>query len=607
MSLVSLVHAALLALAQDRGAHFDPSEVWELLDGLVPAQMKRDQVPGAAVAVVMDGEIVFLEGYGSARLEPETPVSAETTLFRIGSVSKVFTCLALARAAERRQVALEGEIAPYLGGLAIRTLGPALPPLRFWHLMTHSAGFDQIGLDRQAMQAADQLTPRQFLEGRLVRVRPPGQVTCYDTYAITLAGYLVEQLGGKPFARALREEIFEPLGMERTFVQAPDELRGELALGYGLENGKPLSQPYEYYNTQPASSIDSTAHDMARWMIALLGVGGGGGGGSGEKRVFAPTTLALLRAPQFRNHAELPGFTLGFWEEWHGAERAVWHGGTMLGFSTRVTLFPERRLGIFSTCNRDGETGPYPRLNDVIADELAQRIVAPAKAPDPVSAGDELDLTPFVGNYTDNMYCHSCPEGRGWGWRPFEVRAAGKGELEFFGTRWRAAGGLVFRKEGGDPAVFRADARGRITHLFVGNLTYERIGEPLLEETLGAEWRERSDEPLVKRVLGHRPGAGAVRLPPALDLALPVESRARWAGKYRTDSGFQLEVAARGEELWLAVPGREDRRLLFQGGDECRVQGNDALRIVFHEESGRVEGLTFFDDDGSEHSIARVD
>jgi CubicO group peptidase (beta-lactamase class C family) len=91
MAFVSLLPAALLALAQDPGARFGPSEVWELLDGLVPAQMKRDRVPGAAVAVVMDGEIVFLEGYGSARLEPETPVSAETTLFRIGSVSKVFT------------------------------------------------------------------------------------------------------------------------------------------------------------------------------------------------------------------------------------------------------------------------------------------------------------------------------------------------------------------------------------------------------------------------------------------------------------------------------------------------------------------------------------
>lgn len=597
----SVVPVALLALVQDPGAEFGPADVWPLLDGLVPAQMKRDTVPGAAVAVVMDGEVVFLEGFGAARLEPETPVSAETTLFRIGSVSKVFTCLALARALERAQIPLDGEIAPHLGGLAIQTLGPALPPLRFWHLLTHSAGFDQIGLDRQALQPADQLTPRRFLEGRLVRVRPPGQATCYDTYAITLAGYLLEQLGGKPFGRALRDDVFVPLGMERTFVQAWDDpkLRGELALGYGLENGALLAQPYEYYNTQPASSIDSTAQDMARWMIALLGDGGG------KTRVFAPATLALLRQPQYRNHPDLPGFTLGFWEEQQGAERAVWHGGTMLGFSTRVTLFPERGLGIFSTCNRDGETGPFPRLHDAIVDELVRRLVPPEPAVAPAALAEELDLARFEGSYADDMYCHTCPEGRGWGWRPFEVRASGKNELEFFGSRWRAVEPLVFRRNGGDPAVFRADARGRITHLFVGNLSHERLDETLLEGTFGADWRERSAEPLVKRVLAYRPGGARASLPPAADLPLSSELRARWSGKYRTDSGFLIEVAARGEELWIAVPGREDRRLSYQGKSECRVQGNDALRIVFVEDGPRVTGLTFHDDDGTAHQLSR--
>src|SRR6185436_8941835 len=169
MPSLSLIHAALLALVQDSGAPFGPTDVWELLDELVPAQMRRDQVPGAAVAVVMDGEVVFLEGYGKARLEPETPVSPETTLFRVGSVSKTLTTMALARELERHHIAFEDEIAPHLGGLALRTLGPAYPPLRFWHLTTHCAGFDQIGLDRQAMQPSDQLGPRQFLEGRLVR------------------------------------------------------------------------------------------------------------------------------------------------------------------------------------------------------------------------------------------------------------------------------------------------------------------------------------------------------------------------------------------------------------------------------------------------------
>ena|SRR5688572_15468519 len=179
MTFLALV-PAVLVLVQEKQAPFGASEVWELLDGLVPAQMRRDEVPGAAVAVVMDGEIVFLEGYGLARLDPETPVSAESTLFRIGSVSKTLTTMALAHALAKKGLAFDAEIAPHLGGLELRTLGTPLPPLRFWHLFTHTAGFDQIGLGRQALQPSEQLTPRQFLEGRLVRVRAPGEATCYD-------------------------------------------------------------------------------------------------------------------------------------------------------------------------------------------------------------------------------------------------------------------------------------------------------------------------------------------------------------------------------------------------------------------------------------------
>ena len=581
----------------------EPTGLREALDGLVPGLLRSDQLPGAAVAVVADGEILFLQGYGLARVRPETPFVAETTLLRIGSVSKVFTTMALARALERAKIPIEAEIAPHLDGLAIRSLVEPLPPLRFWHLLTHTAGFDQIGTDRHAQSPEAQLGPRPFLEGRLVRVRPPGTVTCYDTYAITLAGYLIERLSGKPYARAMREELFVPLGMERTFVQAPAELRGDLALGYGLDGGTPIAQPYELYNTQPASSIDSTALDMARWMLALLGAEEEGG-----EPVFAPATLALLRQPQFRNHPEMPGFTLGFWEEWHGAERAVWHGGTMLGFSTRLTLFPEKGLGIFSACNRDGETGPFPELHDAVVRAVLGLLVTPASAEVPAPLAEKLDLARFEGTYSDATYCHTCPTGRGWQWNPHQVRASGRNELEFLGARWRAVEPLVFGAANGARAVFRADERGRVTHLFIGNLTHERIDETLLETTFGPDWHERSGEPLVERVFAQLTAQPGEPLPEAADLELPAELRSRWAGKYRTDGGFLIEVLARGDdELWVAVPGQGERRLLWQGERECRLREEPAVRIVFEEDAGRSTGLSFHDDDGSIHWLARVE
>lgn len=606
MKLIQAVAAAFslavpsTAQEQDASPSFGPAELWTLLDGLVPAQMRQDHVPGAVVSVVWNGEIVFAEGFGLASLELDAPVSAETTLFRIGSISKVFTSLALVRELERKELRLEDEI-PHLGELAIQ--GRERGPLCFWHLITHTAGFDQIGLDRHAQGLADQLTPRQFLEGRLVLVRPPGQVTCYDTYAITLAGHLVERLSGKPYAQYMRAEFFEPLGMERTFVQAPEERRVDLAVGYGYEGGVHVPQRYEYYNTQPASSIDSTALDMARFLIALLK-----DGGDEEGRVLSRETIERLRRPQFRNHPELPGFSQGFWEEFHGRERALQHGGTMLGFSARLTLFPEQHLGIFSACNRDGETGPYPRLHDVLAAELARRVLPADRASAPVRPQEDVDLSALVGSYTQNGYCHTCPEGSGWPWSPFEVRAVGKNELEFWGTRWLAAGPLDFRaSDGTGRAIFRLDARGRCTHLLAGNLAHERIGEVLLEATFGADWREHEDEPLVKRVLAYRPAAAPQPLPAPLDLAIPEERLGRWAGTYRVDSGALIEIVERDKTLWLVIPGRPDRRLLYQGENECRVQGNAALRIVFRGEGAKADGLTFHDDDGSRQEIARVE
>ncbi len=603
--LETAVLCTLLAEARPAQTAFGPADVWELFDRLVPAQMEKDHVPGAAVAVVWEGEVVFAEGFGRASLEREQPVSAETTLFRIGSISKVCTALALAREVERAGLALEDEIAPRLAGLAIR--GEERGKLRYWHLLTHTAGFDQIGLDRHAQGPADQLTPRRFLEGRLVLVRAPGQVTCYDTYAITLAGELVERLSGQPYAQYMRAELFQPLGMERTYVQAPDDRRGvqapedlrrELATGYGYAEGKHVPQPYEYYNTQPASSIDSTALDMARFSLGLLG-----DGGVRAQRVLSRELLEGLRRPQFRNHPDLPGFTLGFWEEFHGRERALQHGGTMLGFTARLTLFPERRLGLFSACNRDPETGPYPRLHDVLVAELAARVVHAERPGQPPPVRADVDLARLTGSYTDIGYCHTCPDGEGWSWSPFEVQAAGPGELEFWGSVWQASGPLEFRS-GERRAIFRTDARGRVSHLCVGNLAYERIGEVLLEATFGPDWREHGEEPLVKRVLALET---ARSLPSALDLDLPAEFLERWSGVYRTDAGFEVEIHAREGRLWLVVPGRADRRLLYQGKDECRVEGNDALRLVFRGAGDKVDGLTFHDDDGSSHEIARVE
>jgi CubicO group peptidase (beta-lactamase class C family) len=442
-----------------------------MLDHVIPRELERGRVPGAAVAVVRDGKLVFARGYGLADLETKAPVVAETTRFRIGSVSKVCTTLALTCAVEDGLVGYEDPVAPLLGGLALDN--PYDEPVRVRHLLTHTAGFDQIGTGRQVGRPEERPGLAEFLRGQLRVLQPPGTVSCYDTYGITLAGLLLERLHERPFAELLEQRLFAPLGMKSTSLESSG---AALARGYGLSGDSHVLQPYEWYVTLPASSVDSTVTDMARLMLALLG--DGSLDGTAATRILAPATLARIHAAQYRDHPAVPGFTHGFWElERYGPEHpALQHGGTMRGYSCDLTLFPRDRLGVFVACNRDGETGPWVNLHLAVVDAVFEVAFGEIPTGGPAAPLAPVDTRPFEGTYTSTLYCHTCEPGEGWSATPFRVRAVAAGVLEFHGRQWVALEPLVFQaKGGGAKAAFRADEEGRITFLFTPNASFERL------------------------------------------------------------------------------------------------------------------------------------
>ena len=199
-----LAFAALLAAASPQS---DDEALAAMIDLMVERELAAGRVPGAAVAVVRGGKLVFARGYGLADLEAETPVVAEQTLFRIGSVTKVFTALALTQAIDDGLIAYDDPIAPLLGDLEIDN--PYDEPVRVRHLLTHTAGFDQIGTGRQVEDPALRPPLDAFLTDQLRVVNPPGTVSCYDTYGITLAGYVLEQLSERSYSKHVRARIFE--------------------------------------------------------------------------------------------------------------------------------------------------------------------------------------------------------------------------------------------------------------------------------------------------------------------------------------------------------------------------------------------------------------
>ena len=459
----------------------------------VAEAMEADRIPGAAVVLVRDGRVVLEKGYGLADVAEGRPVTSDGTAFRIGSISKLLTLLALARLVDRGAVELETPVADLLGGAA--PAGRPGNPVRVRHLLSHSGGFDQVGLRRQVDDPAERLSIREFVERELVPVRPPGAVGVYDTYGVMLAARIVERVGGFPYAEHMRRHVFEPLGMRRTFVEARTAEPGALATGYGLEGDELVPQGYEWYVTTPASSVDSTAYDMGRLLVALLVDGGG---------VVGPAMAERIRSERLLAYGEMGAFSWGFWEERRGGYRALHHGGTMAGYTSELYLVPEAGTGFFVAYNRDAETGPPARLREALTDLLFERVL-PARepgTPDPDPGRDPrpIDTARFAGAYGGTVACFTCEEGRGWPISSFRVEAAGPGLLALYGgaARFRAVGDTVFvGEESGREIRFLEDELGRVRYLVRGPDSFAKLDEVLLDEVLGPGWRDRPPTSLV--------------------------------------------------------------------------------------------------------------
>jgi len=236
------------------------ADVEAFLDGLVPLQIKEDDVAGVTISVVKDGKLLFAKGYGYADVEKKKPVSPQETLFRPGSISKLFTWTAVMQLFEQGKLDLDRDVNEYLDYKIPDAFGK---PITLKNIMTHTPGFEEQIKD---LFLTDSTKPNlgQYLKTHIpARIYPPGTVPAYSNYATTVAGYIVERISGKPFDEYVAENILKPLNMTRsTFTQPlPSELAPLMSSGYRL--GSAEAGPFEVINAFPAGSLSSSATDMA--------------------------------------------------------------------------------------------------------------------------------------------------------------------------------------------------------------------------------------------------------------------------------------------------------------------------------------------------------
>jgi CubicO group peptidase (beta-lactamase class C family) len=318
-----------------------PAADFNDLERVAAEELKATGIPGAAVAVVQGDRVVFARGFGVCSAEGGSPVTADT-LFRLGSTTKMFTAVAVVQLVEEGKLKLDEPVGKHVKGS--KEPFAALTPHQ---LLTHTAGITDeapwFGLHDDTA-----LGQKVRSWGPDFRFTEPGRVYSYSNPGYWLAGLVVEEVSGRPFADRLAESLFGPLGMRRTTFRPTLAMTYPLAVGHALEGGKatvirPLA---DNAATWPAGSIFSSANDLSRFAVAFLNAGQLDG-----KPVLSPSLIQALSSP----HVPIPGgpdhYGYGLHIGTHRGLHVLEHGGSRSGYGSQVMMVPDRKVAVIVLAN----------------------------------------------------------------------------------------------------------------------------------------------------------------------------------------------------------------------------------------------------------------
>jgi CubicO group peptidase (beta-lactamase class C family) len=467
---VLLLACARSGFAADTGPSVnDAKDLEAFADQFFQEKLAERHVPGAVFVVVKDGRIVFAKGFGYAERERQTPVIPDKTTFRVASVSKLFTATAVMQLVEQGRLSLNEDVNHYLKSFQLREPFPR--PVTLANLLTHTGGFDERTIGTSARTRADIQPLGAYLAARMPACAvPPGDVISYSNHGVSLAGYIVEETSGVPFARYVAEHILEPLGMRRSSFAPDDELERDLAVAYDYdkEDGSYKPIPVHYINGWPAGSLVSTGTDMAAFLIAHLQ-----DGRYRETQILQRSTAREMHRQHFTQHPRLPGVAYGFWERFENGRRTLEHSGDLSGFASLLCLLPDEGVGFFVSCNHDD----LKLRDDLVKAFLDHYYPARKSAPFPAAPADFARRAGlFTGYYQYNRYSRNTIEKAASAVEQLRVLDGGDGTLVIevpsflrdvlSDIRLVEVEPLLFRRDDGDRyAAFRMDADGRITHL----------------------------------------------------------------------------------------------------------------------------------------------
>jgi len=343
------------------------------LDGFMSYSLAKDDIAGAVVVVVKDGQILTQKGYGYADVASHKPVDPAKTLFRPGSVSKLFTWTAVMQLVEQGKLDLDKDVNAYLDFKIPPYHGK---PITLRNIMTHTAGFEEVVKDLIAHDPKALMPLGTYVKTHLPeRIFEPGTTPAYSNYATAVAGYIVERQSGESFDNYIERHIFTPLGMANSSFRQPlpTQFVPQMSTGYKRASGDP--QKFEIVVPAPAGSLSSSGVDMGRFMIAHLQNGELGG-----NRILSAATAEQMHNTPLTLISPLNRMELGFFETNINGREVIAHLGDTEYFHTSLHLMLKENVGFYVSYNSQGREGASGTQRLALFEDFADRYF-PGHAP----------------------------------------------------------------------------------------------------------------------------------------------------------------------------------------------------------------------------------
>jgi CubicO group peptidase (beta-lactamase class C family) len=442
-SVCTLLSGMLACMARAQMAKLDPAAI----EAVAKAELEATHTPGAAIGIVEDGRLIYAKGFGTRNLETGEPVTGQT-LFRLGSTTKMETAAAVATLAAGGRIDFGSAVGRYISGL-----DPAIGALTVNQILSHTAGLkDEAVMNGRHDDAALGEEIRRWKADWLFT--RPGAIYSYANPGFWLAGFLAETVAGKPYADAMEDLVFRPVGMTWTTLRPTMAMTRVFSQGHDMVDGRMavLRPAPDNAANWPAGSIFSNPPDLARFATALMNDGRIDG-----RQVLPAKAVAEITTP----HADIPGSKAkyGYGLQIETSEGIVmWsHAGSRAGYGSSIEMIPSRKLAVIVLCNRTGQNLARTRRAILQMEGVAQ---------DPPGHGSTFDIeaadfAKYIGTYRNGATRHQIVEKDG------KLRLGGK-ELK------KTADGFLVQ-EGGPGRIFPiAGADGRIEYLFMGGRAVAR-------------------------------------------------------------------------------------------------------------------------------------